>query len=157
MPIQTLQQAMAQGAKRAGKQTFAEDILMRSIKVVDIGFLTVIYVILAITCAKISDAIFGDFNEENEKNKSLVTLSLEMVLILWMYGVLIYLIRNIVPLIPFPLNGFQGFDHLRVKEVSNPTVFSLVFLLYNHYLLNKIKYYYKRLSYEHDQEKEKKE
>ncbi len=36
--------------------------------------------------------------------------------------------------IPFPLNGYQGFDHLRVKEVGSAGVFSLAFLMYVYYL-----------------------
>ena len=136
---------MPPSTKHLQKQTFSEDVLMRSIKILDIGYLTVIYVILAIICAKLVDVVFGKFDEKTEKEKSLVRLSLEMVVSLWCYGVLIYTIRNIVPLIPFPLNGYRGFDHLRVKEVTNPTVFTFVFLIYSNLLRNKILDYYKRL------------
>jgi len=127
-------------------QSLGHDVLMRSIKIVDIGYLTVIYVAFAIVCAKLTDRIFGKFDPSKESHKTMVHLSLELVIALWMYGVLIYLIRNIVPLFPFPLNGVGGFDHLKVKEVTNPTIFVFVFLAYSDHLRNKIKYYYERLS-----------
>jgi len=145
MPYQPLQQVMFRSAKSIPKQTLENDILMRSIKILDIGYLTIVYVILAIICAKITDAVFGEFDEEQQNKRSMAVLSLEMILSLWIYGVLIYAIRNIVPLIPFPLNGVQGFDHMRVKEVTNPTIFTIVFLTYCAHLKSKISYYYKRL------------
>ena len=142
MPIQSLQQALSISRKT---QTLGHDLLMRSIKIFDIGYLIVIYVFLAIICSKTTDFVFGKFKEEEEKNKSFLTLSIELIFSLWLYGILIYLIRNLVPLIPFPLDGFQGFDHSSVKEVGNATVFTFIFLLYSNLLRNKILYYYKRL------------
>ena len=126
-------------------QSLGNDILMRSIKILDIGYLTIIYVALAVICAKLTDKIFGDFDEEKEKKKTMLNLSLELLLALWMYGVLIYLIRNVVEKIPFPLNGLGGFDHMLVKEVKNPMVFVFVFLMYSNLLKNKITFYYKKL------------
>ena len=143
MPLKTLEQAMSMQKKPT--QSLGQDILMRSIKMLDIGYLTVIYVFFAIICAKITDMLYGEFDEKKEEQKSLVVLFIELIISLWLYGVLIYVIRNIVPLIPFPLNGFQGFDHLRVKEVYNASIFTFVFLLYCNILMYKIKYFYERL------------
>jgi hypothetical protein len=127
------------------KQTLQQDVLMRSIKMVDIGFLNFIYVGLAVLCAKIVDRVIGKFDETVENKKSFTRVSLEMFVALWLYGVLIYAVRNVVPLIPFPLHGFHGFDHFRVKELGVPTVFSFTFLIFSDYLRNKLLYYYKRL------------
>ena len=143
MPLKTLEQAMSM--KKVPTQSLGQDILMRSIKIFDIGYLTVIYVFLAILCAKITDILYGEFDEKKEEQKSLVVLFIEMIVSLWLYGVLIYVVRNIVPLIPFPLNGFQGFDHLKVKEVYNPIIFTFVFLMYCNIFMHKIKYFYNRL------------
>jgi hypothetical protein len=38
---------------------------------------------------------------------------------IFVIGVLIYIIRNIVQFIPFPLEGFYGYQHSRVKELSS--------------------------------------
>ena len=143
MPLKTLEQAMSM--RKNPTQSLGQDILMRSIKMLDIGYLTIIYVFIAIICAKITDMLYGEFDEKKEEQKSLVVLFIELIVSLWFYGVLIYVIRNIVPLIPFPLNGFQGFDHFKVKEVYNPTIFTFVFLLYCNILMHKIKYFYERL------------
>lgn len=145
MPTQTIQQAITSRTSviKPPKQTLGQDVLMRSIKIVDIGFLTIIYISLAIVCAKLTDITFGKFDEEKEKKKTVIQISLELLLTLWLYGVLIYIIRNVVELIPFPLNGVGGFDHQRVKELHNPMVFTLVFLLNSDILKKKIAFYYK--------------
>jgi hypothetical protein len=127
------------------KQTLQHNVLMRSIKLVDIGFLNFIYIGLAVVCAKIVDHTIGEFDEKDEKKKSFTRVSVEMFVAVWLYGVLVYTVRNVVPLIPFPLHGFHGFDHFRVKELGVPTVFTLTFLIFSSYLRNKLLYYYKRL------------
>ena len=127
------------------KQTFEHDLLMRSIKIVDIGYISVIYIALALSISKVADNILGEFNEEKEKEKSFLHISIELCISFWMFGVLIYMVRNVVERVPFPLNGYQGFNHLRVKEVGSAGVFSLAFLMFNSFLKSKVAYYYKQI------------
>jgi len=42
--------------------------------------------------------------------------------------------------IPFPLNGIYGFNHLKVKELSTATIFSIVFIYFYQYYQSKVKY-----------------
>jgi len=128
-----------------GKQTFSNDVLMRSIKILDIGYITVIYIAIAIVCAKLVDKIFGEFDEKKEKKKTKLRLSLEMIGAVWAYGVLIYVVRNVVELVPFPLDQFHGFEHQRVKELKSATVFTFTFLMFSNILKNKVLYYYKNM------------
>jgi hypothetical protein len=128
-----------------GKQTLGNNILMRSIKIVDIGYITVLYIAIAIVCAKLVDKIFGEFDENIEKEKTKLRLSLEMIGAVWAYGVLIYVVRNVVELIPFPLDQYHGFEHQRVKELKSATVFTFTFLMFSNILKNKVLYFYKSM------------
>jgi hypothetical protein len=123
----------------------SHDHLMRSIKIVDIGYITVLYIAVAILCAKAVDHVFGNFDEEKEKQKGAARLTLELVGSVWAYGVLAYVVRNVVELIPFPLDGYRGYDHLRVIELRSGMVFSFTFLLFSNMLKNKISFYYKNV------------
>ena len=123
-------------------QTVSNDILMRSIKILDIGYIAVLYITMAIICAKMVDRFFGNFDENVEAKKGGVRLTLELVLSVWAYGVLIYLVRNLIGLVPFPLHGYQGYDHYKVKELGSAMVFSFTFLLFSSMLKNKIAFYY---------------
>lgn len=124
-------------------QTLANDILMRSIKIVDIGYITVIYIAFSIVIATIVDTWMGSFDPKKEEKKEFWQQTVEIILCMWLYGVLIYIVRNIVELIPFPLDGYQGFDHLRVKELKSAMVFTFTFVLFCDYIKQKMLYYYK--------------
>lgn len=125
------------------KQSLSNDILMRSIKIVDIGYITVLYLIISLICAIITDKVMGEFDEKVEAKKPIWQLTLEFILAVWLYGVLIYVVRNLIPLVPFPLDNFHGFSHKKVKELSSAAVFSFTFVLFSKYLKAKLDFYYK--------------
>ena len=127
------------------KQTLNHNALMRAIKILDIGYISIIYIIIALSVSKVTDNVLGEFDETKEGEKSIWQRSIELCLCFWLYGVLIYAVRNVVELIPFPLHGYQGFDHFRVKELGSAAVFSISFMIFNNYLRSKVSFYYKQL------------
>jgi len=127
----------------APQQTVANDVLMRSIKILDIGYITVIYFSIGLGMAILVDKVMGKFDVEEAKKKPQWVILLQVLLHLWCYGVLVYVIRNLVELIPFPLNGYEGFQHKKVKELGSAATFGLVFLLFSSYLKDEISFVYK--------------
>jgi hypothetical protein len=123
-------------------QTLANNILMRSIKILDIGYITVIYFIIAICLAILTDKIMGKFDEEKAKKTPRWKLLLEVLLHLWIYGVMTYVVRNLVELVPFPLDGYQGFMHKHVKEIGSAWTFGFVYLMFSAYLRDKLTFLY---------------
>lgn len=122
-----------------------KELITRSIRLFDIGYITALYFILGIIFAKLFDTYLGKFNEEEENKKPIWRVLLEVILFAWVIGVVTYIARNIVLMIPFPLNGIQGYDHLRVKELTTGFIFSITFIYYQHYYQKKIKLLYSRL------------
>ena len=125
------------------QQSLSNDILMRSIKIVDIGYISILYIIVSLICAIITDKVMGEFDEKVEAKKPMWQLTLEFILTVWLYGVLIYVVRNLIELVPFPLDNYHGFSHKKVKELSSAMVFSFTFLLFSKYLKAKLDFYYK--------------
>jgi hypothetical protein len=117
-----------------------KEFIIRSIKILDIGYITAIYIILGIVLATICDRNLGKFDEKTENNKPLYQSIIELILYLWFIGIVVYIVRNLVPLIPFPLNGIYGFDHLKVKEVTSAALFSFAFMYFQYNYQDKIKY-----------------
>jgi hypothetical protein len=89
--------------------------------------------------------MLGPFDAKKAASKSTARLILEVVLHIWTIGVLVYIARNVVELIPFPLNGVHGFEHKRVKELSNAAVFTFVTLFFQKNLRARMEYTYERI------------
>lgn len=118
------------------------DLLMRGIKLLDIGYINILYVFVALVFAKITDYMMGQFDSTQEIKKEKPRLTLEFILALWIYGIAIYIARNFVGLIPFPLDGYQGFEHRLVKELGSATAFTFTYVLFSDYIKSKMLFYY---------------
>jgi hypothetical protein len=114
----------------------------RLVKVLDIGYVATIYVILAVFLSTIIDEFLGVFNKEEAKKEGNLIFTLKTIGLIWLGGTIVYFIRNFVELIPSPFNGLAGFDHLRLKELTNASAFAFVFLLYQKHLRARLDYLY---------------
>lgn len=124
---------------------YKKEIAIRTIKLIDIGFITSIYLVLGIVLAKLCDIYLGDFDENAENKKPRWICISELILYFWFLGIIIYIIRNIVPLIPFPMNGIYGFKHEKVKELSGDTTFAVAFVYFQNYYQKKLQNILSRL------------
>ena len=122
-----------------------KEVMVRGIKLLDIGFITAIYSIVGILLAKVCDRINGPFDKEKEDKKPTWRIIVEVILYLWVMGIVIYIVRNLIPLIPFPLDGVYGFKHILVKEVIHATMFSITFFLFQKHYKKKIEHLLTRL------------
>jgi hypothetical protein len=102
----------------------------RFVKILDIGYTTLLYFVLAIVIASLMDILYGKYDTEREKQKSVTRKTLDLVGMIWLNGIIIYVVRNIARLIPSPFNGLYGFQHNRLKELDSAYVFDFV-LIYN--------------------------
>jgi hypothetical protein len=102
-----------------------QDFLIRTNKMIDIGFIT---------------KFQTEFSNKEEDKKSVIRISLSLILLIWINGVLIYFARNFVELIPYPFDNLFGFHHNKVKELSGATAFTFVLLYYQPNLNKMMKY-----------------
>jgi hypothetical protein len=121
------------------------EIALRSIKLLDIGYLTVIYFLLAIGVSLIIDKTVISPVSSIYEQKSTSQLLFEVICQVWLFGIFAYFVHNLVEKIPFPLQGVYGFDHLRVKELSSTNIFFVVLLTSQIEFINKVKFLYRRL------------
>ena len=105
---------------------FTHELLIRGIKIIDIGFTVTIYIILGFISARLIDKIEGPVNRKTVQKKPFYRIVLELMLFFWFVGIFWYIARNIVPLIPFPLDGIFGYDHFKLNPYSGASI--LVFI-----------------------------
>jgi hypothetical protein len=113
-----------------------------TIKLIDIGYISVLYIAIAVISAKATDRVLGKVDPMLEITKSKWRLTAEVIFVIWLFGILFYMIRNLVPLIPFPLDGIAGFSHARMKELTSSQVFSLLYLYFCNYFNDKLTFFY---------------
>jgi len=109
------------------QNTLKFEVTIRFIKMLDIGYITVIYFIMAVLIGKIFNYVFGYYNPETDTKKSTFMIGIELCALIWLMGVSTYIVRNIVSeLIPSPFENFHDFHHRRVKELGSASVYTLI-------------------------------
>ena len=116
------------------------EFILRSIKIVDIIYLGVLYFTIAIIVSVLLNKCMGKFNPRNADNKSSLRLICEIYLNLGIIAIIAYILRNIIEVIPFPLDGINGYSHSRVKELAGGVVFGYALFYYQKNLREKIQY-----------------
>ncbi len=115
-----------------------------AVKLFDIGLTTSYFFIIGIFVAAMFDKFYGKFRKDDYKNVSNIRLLFEILVHLSFLGIVAYALRNIVELIPFPLDGVAGFQHSRLKELEGGHVMAIVLFLFQQNLQKKISFFAKR-------------
>lgn len=115
--------------------------LFLTVKLIDIGLVTTYYFIIGIVFAKLFDYFYGTFDEDDYKHISNIQLLGEILLHLFALGVVAYILRNIIQMIPFPLEGVAGFKHERLKELEGGHILAIVLILFQRNLFDKLKFF----------------
>jgi hypothetical protein len=125
-------------------QTLKEDVVVRGIKLFDIGYTNVMFGIPALFMATFLDKhVYSKINighAKTDQDKNTLTLLVETMLCLTISGITAYIMRNLLQKIPFPFENVYGFQHMRVMEVRSGAVIAMILLWFSPALLSKIKY-----------------
>ena len=118
-------------------------------KLLGISYVTVLYFFLGLGVAKAFDAIYGEFDkskyEESGKNMPIALLAADILLHVVFLAVVFYGLRNVVERIPFPLEGFGGYQHKRLKELEGGPILEFVGLFFQRNLKKKSNYFIQRV------------
>ena len=120
------------------KQSLKKQIIITSIKIVDIAYVSVIYATIIITFSVLFDYLIGAVDEKKEAEKNIALVILECWLHICLIAITAYVVRNIVERIPFPLDGVRGFMHNKVKELGGGPIYGFLLFFYSKNLRRKV-------------------
>lgn len=117
----------------------------RLAKVMDMGYITVVYAILSAVSLFTIKIAFGKYDEKEDQKKSSIHLFLEVLGLIWATAIFFYLIRNTVgDYLPSPFHGIAGYNHFKLKEFTSGSVFIYLFMQFFAPLKQKLSILYKR-------------
>lgn len=109
-------------------------------------YITVLFFIAGFGMSRIFDSVLPKFDEEKEKESPLIVSILKVIPMLCLTAASIYILRNIVGLIPSPFEGMYGLEHLRIKEYASSPILTFTIFYYQDNLQDRLKYIYNRIS-----------
>lgn len=117
-----------------------QEAAVRSVKMLDIGYVTVLFFL----CGYYGSGYLERFLENyfgtvrDYENRSNTRLLLEIIVQICLIGIAAYIGRNAIELIPYPLNGVKGYNHLKLKELTGPGLITFFFVIFSYNLQQKI-------------------
>lgn len=127
------------------KEKIKKEISIRSLKLLDMLYLIVIYFILAIFIAFIMIKLGGSYDQKVDEEKTLFRLSVEIIIMIWLSLILGYILRNIVEKLPSPFDSIHGFEHNKLKELHSISSYAITIILLTSIYNTKFNYFTERL------------
>lgn len=100
------------------KTNLKSEVIIRSLKIIDISLITIIYFVIGFVSSYYINKIYTSI-KFNYRLLPKWVIFIEVCGQLVVIAILVYIIRNLVTLIPLPFDGFFGFQHSRVKELNS--------------------------------------
>ena len=116
------------------------NITFRIVKLSDIAYIYGIWGICGFFLAYEIDKLFPKFNQKVYDKKSYFEILMEIWINLSVLGMISYIARNIIELLPSPFDNVAGFRHHRLKELSSAMPFMFFIMMFQEGLKQKISY-----------------
>lgn len=133
------------------ESNWKHEVSIRTIKMIDIGYLFITASVVGYISARILSHIFKFDKTKYEKNtKGKIKLALEILIEMGIIGIVIYVSRQFIQALPFafdgykgwnPPIGFLGFKHKKLSEYTNPYPIAFFIILFQDSLRQKIAYF----------------
>jgi hypothetical protein len=111
------------------KLDMKKEFIIRFIKLLDITYIFSFYVLGAFIHGLLLSSLFKEYNKEEYDKKSSIKIFIEICLIFGCIGILVYFTKNLFEILPFPLDGYKGYSHSKLKEINTaiPLTYTILF------------------------------
>jgi len=118
----------------------SNEILFRIIKIIDIAYIAILYFVFAYFPGYYLNSFFEYVYGTNYATKSNNELIGEVLVQVICISIISYIGRNVVQMVPFPLDGINGFVHSRVKELASGAFFTVFIIMFQYSMQDKLVY-----------------
>jgi len=114
---------------REFKRPLKEEFAIRTIKILDIAYIFSFYAAAGFFLSILLEKIFPKYSKEKYEKFSSSKLLVEICLQFAAIGVIVYIVKNLFELVPFPFDGIYGYEHIKVKELTNamPLIYTILY------------------------------
>ena len=115
------------------QQNLKKEIILRIIKILDISYIFSFYAAAGFFLSIFLDKILPKFDEKIYVNKSTSSIIINICIQFAIIGIIVYIVKNLFEIIPFPLNGIYGYEHKKVKELKDalPLIYTIIYFQYS--------------------------
>jgi hypothetical protein len=124
-------------------------LILYGIEIIDIIYTIFIYFFIAYTMSYYIDSFFTKLYGVDYKSKSVYILLLEVVVQVTAILIITFIGRNICPFIPFPLDGYNGYNHNILKELASGGPLNLFLMMFQYNMQNKLAFVKERIMDKH--------
>ena len=118
----------------------SNEILFRIIKIIDIAYIAILYFVFDYFPGYYLNSFFEYAYGTNYATKSNNELIGEVLVQVICISIISYIGRNVVQMVPFPLDGINGFVHSRVKELASGAFFTVFIIMFQYSMQDKLVY-----------------
>ena len=114
--------------------------IIGGLKILHIGYFTIIYLIFGYLYTKLFEMIHGDFDIDVENRKPIAIQILELISMLWFAAVFLFIIYRSAHKIPHP-NIFKSYKYSyneNFKAIRESGIFIFLFLFFQNSIFDKV-------------------
>ena len=114
--------------------------IIGGLKILHIGYFTIIYLIFGYLYTKLFEMIHGDFDIDVENRKPIAIQILELISMLWFAAVFLFIIYRSAHKIPHP-NIFKSYKYSyneNFKAIRESGIFIFMFLFFQNSIFDKV-------------------
>jgi hypothetical protein len=114
--------------------------LIGGLKILHIGYLTIIYLIFGYLYTKLFESIYGNFDINVENRKPIAIQILELISMLWFAAVFLFIVDRSAHKIPHP-KIFKGYKYSyseHFKAIREAGIFIFLFLFFQNSIFDKV-------------------
>jgi hypothetical protein len=114
--------------------------LIGGLKILHIGYLTIIYLIFGYLYTNLFESIYGNFDIDVENRKPIIIQILELISMLWFAAVFLFMVDRSAHKIPHP-KIFKGYKYSyseHFKAIREAGIFIFLFLFFQNSIFDKV-------------------